>query len=143
MSFDKNQNQKKDTRGARTENARAAVKRARGYKIAAAILAIFVLHFVWQFSFIQRENLRVTEDSLGSARFDVAPVESQPNVTPAEIKTDLTAKKTRVKETVKKVTPVKYSPPESKSPPIEPKKKAAREPKSERLRRAEKLLTGF
>ncbi len=143
MRFNRNQSLKKEAGGAPPNNSPTKEKGRRRYKITAAILAIFVLHFAWQFSFIQRENLRMAEDSLNTARLDVLPVEDQTAVEPVEITTETAAKTSVVERTVKSVVPVKYTPPENNRPPVELKKKAAREPRSERLRRAEKLLTGF
>ncbi len=126
-----------------SKNSLNKEKEKRSYKIAAAILAVFVIHLAWQFSFVARENLRITEAVMNDARLDVLPVESQPNEKAAEVRPDLAVKRTAVEEVAESVVPVKYSPTENNRPPVEVKKKAAREPRSERLRRAEKLLTGF
>lgn len=106
-------------------------------------MAVFVVHFAWQISFIQRGNLQIAEDALNNARLDVAPVEVQPTEKTVEVKPKLTAKKSEIEETAKSVVPVRYLPAENKRQPIELKKKMAREATAERLRRAEKLLTGF
>ena len=143
MSFERRRNLRKKTVGTSPEILPTAKKGRRPYKIAAAILAIFAVHFAWQFSFIQKENLRIAQDSLNNARLAVLPVETQPEEKTAEIKPDLTPKKTAVEETAKNVVRVKYSPPENNRPPVEVKKNPASQPRSERLRRAEKLLTGF
>lgn len=131
MNFD--QNPKKPT---------ANKKKARRYKIVAAILAVFVLHFAWQFSFVQKENLRAVEDSLKNSQIEVLPAESQSKEEVAEIKTDL-AEKIENQEVPKNSLPIKFSPPENKLQQAELKKNSPRESRSERLRRAEKLLTGF
>ncbi len=142
MDVDRKLNPKKETNGAPPKSA-SKKKRKHPYIIGAAIITVFTVHFAWQVSFIQKGNLRVTEDILNSARLDVAPVEVQPDEKAVEDKPELAANKLEVEETAKNVVPVKYVPPENKRPPVEMKKNAAREPTAERLRRAEKLLTGF
>ena len=124
------------------KNSMTNKNKRRRYKIVAAILAVFVLHFAWQFSFVQKENLRVTENSIKNSRIEVLPVESQPKEDVAEIKPDL-VEKIEANETPKNSLPIKFSPPENKREQAELKKNPPRESKSERLRRAEKLLTGF
>lgn len=123
-------------------NSTAKKKKRRSYKIVAAIAAVFVLHFAWQFSFVQKENLRVVEDSLKNAQIEVLPVEIQPKADVAEIKTSL-AEKIVDEKAPKNSLPIKFSPPENKRQQTELKKNPSRESKSVRLRRAEKLLTGF
>ena len=146
MDVERETNIKKETNGALPKSSSQEKKGNRTCIIGVAIAAVFVLHFAWQVSFIQRGNLRITEDALNSARLDVmpvetAPVEVQPTEKTAEVKLESTVKKSETEETAKSVIPVKYVPPENKSLPVEMKKKTAREP-AERLRRAEKLLTG-
>ena len=123
-------------------NTMANKKKGRRYKIVAAILAVFVLHFAWQIWFVQKENLRAVEDSLKNSQIEVLPVERQPKEDVPEIKIDL-AEKIENEKVSKNSLPIKFSPPENKRPQTELKRNPARESKSERLRRAEKLLTGF
>ena len=129
--------------GTQPKSLLAEKKGKRPYKIAATILAVLVLHFTWQFSFVQKENLRIAEDSLNVLPLDVLPIESLTNKKNVEISPNLAEKKTEAAAIPKSVMPVKFSPIENKSPQSQVKKKAARDPKAERLRRAEKLLTGF
>jgi hypothetical protein len=146
MNFERNQNPKLEANGAQRKNSLTENKGKRPYKIAAAILAVLVLHFAWQFSFVQKENTQVAEDSLNFVRLDVLPVESLLKEKTVESGTDSTAKKTEAENVSKSGVPIKYSPPAYKSTRSAVKtvkKKTAREPRSERLRRAEKLLTGF
>jgi hypothetical protein len=142
MNFEPNQNPKKQINGRQPKNSLTEKKWKPPYRIAAAILAVFVLHFVWQVSFIQKENLRIVEDSLNVVRLDVLPVESPPNEKTVEISSNSAAKKKEV-ENVSKSVPIKYTPSEHKSLRPQVKKKTALDPTSARLRRAEKLLTGF
>ena len=76
MDIDRKLNPKKETNGAPPKSA-SKKKRKHPYIIGAAIITVFTVHFAWQVSFIQKGNLRVTEDILNSARLDVAPVDAQ------------------------------------------------------------------
>lgn len=133
------------------------------YKIlaGAAIFAVLVMHFVWQFSFIQKENLRNVETSLKSTEPDVPltqpqiaevkpeirkdqqPDELQSEKPLVEVETAPEAKKIVENSAEKNSQPAEFRQPVGKkiSPAIN--KKAVRESAAERLRRAEKLLTGF
>lgn len=133
-----------------------------------AILAIIVSHFVFQFSFIQSENVRLAENLVKNEKLEqnknfVEPIAggaSEPqterktvNVTEdaseTEIKTEYAAKKT---QEAKKVQITKK--PQIVSPPAEVKsnrttptrvvnrKREESETRAERLRRVEKALTG-
>jgi eukaryotic-like serine/threonine-protein kinase len=114
------------------------------YKIAgAAIFAILVLHSVWQFSFIQSENLRAAEAELKTIQLEKLPVPVKKDKPPVEVKPVYEAKKSDVVISPKAVQPATYRQSEIKPAPPTPKKKAVSESKSERLRRAEKLLTGM
>ena len=116
------------------------------YKIAgAAIFAILVLHTIWQFSFIQSENLRAAEAEIETLKLEKLPVSIGEDEPPVKVNPVYEAKKSDVVISPKIVQPAAYRQPETKIalPPIMPKKKPAVESKSERLRRAEKLLTGM
>ncbi len=143
MNFDRKQNPKQQTVAARSEKSLAGKKRKRVYQIVTAILTVFVAQFVWQFSFIQRENQRIAEDSLNSAKIEAASVESPSGEETVAPPPESTAKKAEPAKTARTSVPVKYSPPENKSPQSEMKDKMKRESLSARRRRAEKLLTGF
>lgn len=142
MNLEPDQNSIKQTNGKRTKNSLTEKKGRRTFKIAAAILTVFVLHFAWQVSFVQKENLRVVEDSLNVVHLNVLPAENLPDEIPVEIGSDSTAKKKEI-ENLPKSMPIKYSPPEHKSSRPLVEKKTALNLRSARLRRAEKLLTGF
>ena len=114
------------------------------YKIAgAAIFAILVLHSVWQFSFIQSENLRAAEAELKTIQLEKLPVAVKKDKPPVEVKPVYEAKKSDVVISPKAVQPATYRQSETKPAPPTPKKKPFPESKAERLRRAEKLLTGM
>lgn len=142
MNANRNKNLQKKADGRQPVKTSNDNRGRRRYKIAAAILAVFVLHFAWQFSFIQSENQRIVVNSLNEAKLEPAPVEIQ---TVAEIAADKPAsavKNERIREAARNIVPAQFSPPDNQPPPAT-KKKAAREPTQKRLRRAEKLLTGF
>lgn len=107
-------------------------------KAGTAIFAIIILHFVSQFIFIQNEKL---ESELTSAVTE--PERSVESIDSNEIKTEA---KTRTSEIIK--APVPAAPilqPETKIAPSRTaiKKKEPRESRAERLRRAERILTGI
>ena len=130
------------------------------YKIAgAAVLLVLVTHFVWQFSFIQEENLRAAETEFELIQPIGKPGADDQNKRAAEIETEAPIKTIEPEivqedddeespkpiKIVKTVQPSVRRQSETKSVP---KNKAAREmpvreTRAERLRRAEKLLTGF
>lgn len=102
--------------------------------LGAAIIAILVSHFVWQFYFIQSENLQVVATPAKSEPVEKQIVESKPEL------------KAKNQEIVKPPPPVLPN----KSPQFEAtpsqtvlKKKAPVETRAERLRRVEKALTGI
>ena len=106
-------------------------------KAGAAIFAIIILHFVSQFIFIQNEKL---ESEITSAATEIE--QSSESIKSTEIKTE---DKTKTSEIVK--APVPAAPivqPETKIAPSRTviKKKEPRESRAERLRRAERILTG-
>ena len=126
--------------------------RQKRYAAAAvAIAAVIVLHFVFQFSFIQKQNLRLAEESVRSAPLDALPDEKPEPRQEAEkeiIETknrDYESKFEGVKAKPKIVSTTPVRPPPEKSPPARKavKKKAPAESRAERLRRAEKILTGI
>lgn len=120
------------------------------------ILAIIILQSVFQFSFIQDENIRIAED----LSENVLPVKAivEKNVTP-EIKESELSKITRDKKTEPKtdykkpqaevLTPRKNIAPKVQREARESlantplRKKDSQETASERLRRTEKILTGI
>ncbi len=114
------------------------------YKIAgAAIFAILVLHSVWQFSFIQSENLRAAEAELKTIQPEKLLVPVKKDKPPVEVKPVYEAKKSDAVISPKTVQPATYRRSEIKPAAPTPKKKPVLESKTERLRRAEKLLTGM
>lgn len=117
--------------------------------IILIILAITVGHFGIQLSFIESENQRIIELSA-----KIAPVIEQNIQAKPQVDEQLETKETDVVlspkplASQKDIQTVKVLQRElnrqSESAPIQnPLKKAKRESKSERLRRAEKILTGF
>lgn len=123
------------------------------YKIAgAAVLLVLVTHFVWQFSFIQKENLRAAETDFQATLPIEKSAANEPNQLSAEIKTEVPPKPIENElieedeESPKPIKIVKIEVPSVKratETKAVPKNKSARETHAERLRRAEKLLTGF
>ncbi len=138
---------------------------ASRYKIAgAAVLVVLVAHFIWQFSFIQNEYLRAAETSaeaaqpvVSSAEANAAPqiAETKNEFSPPPNTIDFAAKSPEITnpetdEDEKTPKPIKIVQPAGKrqtetdrNVKSAPKNKLPRETASERLRRAEKLLTGF
>jgi hypothetical protein len=111
----------------------------RNITLTAAILAIGVLHFVFQISFIRREvsNTRPL--------FEVPPVKVEPlPAMPAESKpVAFESKKTDAPDHPKKSVPDVKSRRAAVVPlKQQPRKREAVETRAERLRRAEKILTG-
>lgn len=143
MKFKRQLSPKLTASGAVPDKSFVKRERRRIYLIAAAILAVFVVHFAWQFSFVQKENLRIAEDSMNDAQLNAPVADVPPIEETVEIKTDSAPKKPIIEEPAKSVLPAKYAPPPVKTPSPEMNKKAVRDLRSERLRRAEKLLTGF
>lgn len=113
-------------------------KPKRGYYtiVTVTIFAIIVLHFAAQFVFFNSKSL---QSEKAFAETENEQIKQQG----AEIKTELKAK---ISDIV--TTPVPTSPTvrrESKiaASPVAEKKKQPRETRAERLRRAEKILTGI
>jgi hypothetical protein len=120
--------------------------------IGTAIFSIIILHFVWQFAFFQNAELRsekITPPNLANktnvaAEINAVEVKTNAEVKAVEGKTEQAAKKP---ERVKAAAAVPVAPVIRAEPKIAPakmiiKKKEFRESTAERLRRAEKLLTG-
>lgn len=109
-------------------------------KAGAAILAVIVLHFVSQFIFFQNEKLSPEIEALSQQSVEIK-AENEPDV---EIETESGAKKPEVAEVPDAaVSPTVQSEPKIIAPSRIVKKKETRETKAERLRRAEKFLTGI
>ncbi len=129
----------------------AAKSPQKRYKVAgAAILAVIVLHFVWQFSFIQSEKLRAAKNSV----IAVAPAKTGNEIgdgqPPINLKNDESSESAPFYDTQNSdlINPEKVfesvakRQTETKSVPSAAANKQIPESKAERLRRAEKLLTG-
>ena len=138
-----------DLSNAQPENSFSAKPKTKHYKLAAtAIFAIFVLQFVWQFSFIQSEKLRNVEKTLNEIQLEELPAKIIEKS--VEVKTVFVEKKAEIVIPPKNAIPIVYrqpaiklTQPENKPTQAEIKKKPSRETKTERLRRVEQLLTGF
>jgi type IV secretory pathway VirB10-like protein len=106
----------------------------------AAILAIIVLHFAAQFIFFQSEKPSPEIEAISRQSVEIES-ESEPNL---EIETQSEARKPDVVAMPEKAAP--NIQPEPKIAPSQQqtliRKKEPRESKAERLRRAERLLTG-
>jgi type IV secretory pathway VirB10-like protein len=116
-------------------------KRRLYIKAGAAIFAIIILHFVSQFIFIQNEKLEIEVTS--AATENEQSVESIENIKSIEIKPPEDEAKTS--EIVRAPVPVMpVAKPETTVAPSRSviKKKEPRESRAERLRRAERILTG-
>lgn len=120
--------------------------------IVSLILAIVVGHFVFQMSFITGENERLIESMTNAnapvKQNDVAKVEVAKNK-PTDSQSDIVIVAPQNRETRKEVQTIKAVEKQS-SRPAEivtvknfPKKEIKRDTRAERLRRAEKILTGF
>ena len=103
----------------------------------AAILAVGVLHFVYQLSFISTEtseNRGMAEAPAKIEQVRQPPVEAPP--------VELEAKKTNEVTAPKPAAPVQKLQPQAAPAKTQLKKKEPVETRAERLRRAEKILTG-
>lgn len=148
VKFNKTTHLADDLSNTHTKKSYAEKPKKKRYKMAAAIFAIFVLQFVWQFSFIQSEKLRNVEKTLKDIQLEELPAKI---ITKSvEVKTVFVEKKVEIAIPPKNILPIVYRQPEIKlvKPEIKPvqaeiKKKTPRKNKDERLRRAEQLLTGF
>ncbi|HLM03031.1 MAG TPA: hypothetical protein VK400_18415 [Pyrinomonadaceae bacterium] len=112
-------------------------------KAVAAIFAVIVLHFVSQLIFFQDEKISLKTDAVSHRSVEI---EFENELPRAEIKTEsaAAAKKPEAETMPETVSPV-VQPGEQKSAAsrVLIKKKETRESKAERLRRAEKILTGI
>ena len=129
-------------------NKKSFLKKIYGkrYKIIiAGILAIAVVHFAVQLSFIRSENSRSDEltAQIEGLKSEVPPVEvKQPDSRIIDIKPEeYEVRKVKVVTIPEYVQPAPRRQVEIVQP--QPKKKPARETKAERLRRAERILTGI
>lgn len=112
-------------------------------RAGAAIFAIIILHFVSQFIFFQDEKISPRTEAINHRSVEIEPA-IQPQSEPiAEFKTEPVAKKPLPAKMPKAVAPPVVQP-ERKPAPSRAivRKKETRESRAERLRRAEKLLTG-
>lgn len=102
----------------------------------AAISALIVLHFVSQFIFFQNDNapVEITAPKIENEQI----VEIKPEKEP--VKSDITA----LPAEAVPAAPAVVEPVPAAAPPLQKsvKKKQSRESKTERLRRAERILTG-
>lgn len=105
--------------------------------IGAVILAITVMHFVLQISFIQKENLRAVE----TAPEIVQPPEQAVQVIEINPK-EYEVRKVEIITIPEVVQPVAPRQTEAAPVRIPSRKKPVRESRAERLRRAERILTG-
>jgi len=101
-------------------------------RAVTAIFAIIVLHFVSNFVFFQSENLRSEQTSLKTE-----------NAQSAEIKTEYETSNLGAKTIPASVSPIVPEPRSVAPSRRTTKKKESRETTAERLRRAEKILTGI
>lgn len=124
------------------------------YKIAgAAIFAILVAHIGWQFFYIRSENLRAAEEvvlknnqpdrRLSESKQSELPVAETPLARQTAAESLYKAENSDVEDSEKSVQTAAFRRSASKTEAPVAKKKPARESKPERLRRAEKLLTGM
>ena len=102
-------------------------------KFGAAIFAIIALHFISQFVFFQSDNSQIEENlpKIENEQTVEIKTENQPSEPDIVAKPETTAAPTIV-QPERKIAP----------PQTLIKKKEPRESRAERLRRAEKLLTG-
>ncbi|HVE59235.1 MAG TPA: hypothetical protein VNB22_20595 [Pyrinomonadaceae bacterium] len=101
----------------------------------AAILVVGILHFAFQLSVIQTEKKQVAENPVSIEQVREQPAETKPG--------EFQATKTDVILPEKTAPQIKQRQPEIA--PLKPqlKKKEAIDSRAERLRRAEKILTGI
>ncbi len=136
--------------------------------VVTGIFAIVVSHFLFQFFIIQNEDVRISEELVKSEKFDENKQLSElPKLNEATAKEDLsqtveevvedetepensqiavTKTKYKAKREVERksrtISPPIQSRPKTSSLPKVTKKKMPQETRAERLRRAEKILTG-
>jgi hypothetical protein len=112
-------------------------------RAGAAIFVIIILHFVSQFIFFQSEKvLPETEEALNRQSVELKPAENKPEISKPE--SAVTAKKPEAAAiNITDAAPIVQPQPASATPRTVIKKKETRESRAERLRRAERLLTGI
>lgn len=114
--------------------------------IGAGILGIAFLHFGLQMTYIQRENLRSYEAAVETNKVEVPQIEE--NI-PAEQTVEIKPEQFAIKEIeVIRNPEVTKTVPRRQIEPVVPekrvvRKKEATETRTERLRRAERILTGI
>lgn len=141
----------KDLNDVKPEKSFTEKPKNKRYKMAmAAIFAVFILQFVWQFSFIQNEKLVNVNKILNDIQLEELPAKLIVKQKSVEAKTVYVEKKVEITSPEKNIMPIVYRQPAKKptqpiSKPIqlEIKKKTPRKTKEEQLRWAEQLLTGF
>jgi cytoskeletal protein RodZ len=137
-----NQNQKQ-TSNIGESNIRPSVlsklTRRNNTIAGAAILAVIVLHFVSQFVFFQGENPAPKIEAINQP---IAEIKSE-NAPVAEIKTESEAKKPEIADAPDAIPPIVQPEPKNAPSRVVIKKKESRESRAERLRRAERILTGI
>lgn len=149
--FDQKSYLAKDLNDVKPEKSFAEKPKNKRYKMAiAAIFAVFVLQFVWQFSFIQNEKLLNVEKILNDIQLEELPAKIIVEQKSVEVQTVYVEKKAEIVSPEKNIMPIVYRQPAIKptQPAIKPvqveiKKKTSLKTKEEQLRWAEQLLTGF
>lgn len=112
-----------------------AVFNWRNASVIAAILAIGVLQFLYQLTIIKNEKTQITESPATIEKVS----EQKSEIKPAEFE----VKKVDAVMPEKTAAPVRQRQTEIAPSKPQQKKKEASEPRAERLRRAEKILTGI
>ena len=123
-----------------------SMKAARKYysKAGAAILAIIILHFVSQITFLRNENL-VSERASAKTenKQNNEQINEHINEQSVEIKPEYEAKDSRILKAPAPLVPSNVQRNTENVPQrLAVKKKEPRESRAERLRRAERILTG-
>jgi hypothetical protein len=112
--------------------------------IFAAILAVALVHFVVQMSFIQSENLRSAESAMRIETVKSEEVAAETKPSESRLigleAADFAPRKVKIAAPAERAQPVASRRPEIVAPPV--KRKIVRETREARLRRAEKILTG-
>lgn len=137
-----NQNEIRANDGESNIQAQRPRKSAQWHYTAAgaAILVIIILHFVSQFMFFQSEKASQEIEAINHRS-----VEIKPEIETGGSETEAAAKKPEVAD-IPNAEAAPVAQPQSKPAPptrVVIKKKESRESRAERLRRAEKFLTGI
>lgn len=119
---------------AQTRFSKIIFKRRNAIGIAA-ILTIGILHFAFQISFIQSEKTQVAENPVKIETVSEQPAETKPS--------EFEVKKADIILPPKPAPQIKQRQPELAPAKPQLKKKDSVETRAERLRRAEKILTGI